>query len=202
MIVRQALNRTFLFLTLLVIVFPTYSSSQTGNRSVVSSGPAATPFSAVGAQARRDQLAKIPELIGDPDPNARMANLETILNTHDSIMVQTALRLAFRSDDANLRALAMRAYIETVKEVTFEIAPPSQWTQQYEAIRDDQRSKDQFFNTHPGMRSAEHASFRFHLSFNAYNRLQSSGEAEVSGNGSSLYNYRRPSVIQNKTARF
>jgi hypothetical protein len=97
-------------------------------------------------------------------------------------MVQTALRLAFRSDDADLRALAMRAYIETLKEVTFDIILPDEWAQQYDAVKYDQRSKDQLFNSHPAIRSAEQSSFRFHLSFNAYNRLLSSGEVNVSGN--------------------
>jgi hypothetical protein len=141
--------------------------------------PPAAPFSAASAQARRDQLARIPELIGDPDPNARMANLETILNTHDSIMIQTALRLAFRSDDADLRALAMRAYIETLKEVTFDIILPEEWAQQYETVKFDQRGKDQLFRTYPALGSAEHIGFKIQLSFNSYNRLQSSGEVKV-----------------------
>jgi hypothetical protein len=179
---RMVVCHRRLLVSALLSLSPLFALSQNGSRTTAPTATPATPFSAAAAQARRDQLAKIPELIGDPDPNARMANLETILNTHDSIMIQTALRLAFRSDDADLRALAMRAYIETLKEVTFDIILPDEWARQYDAVKYDQRSKDQLFNSHPAIRSAEQSSFRFHLSFNAYNRLLSSGEVNVSGN--------------------
>ncbi len=54
-------------------------------------------------------MARVSEVLSDPDPNARAAGLEAILDSGDATRIQMALRLAFQSDDSNLRALALRA---------------------------------------------------------------------------------------------
>jgi len=137
--------------------------------------PPAAPISTAAAQARRDQLAKIPELLADPDPNMRIANMEAILATNDSTMIQVALRLAFQSDDVNLRSLAMRAYIASAKELTFDILVPDNIKSQYDAVQFDSRSKDQFFSTYRYMQKLEQLGFRDHLVFQRYSRTDSTG---------------------------
>lgn len=178
---RMVARHRLLLVSALLSLSPLFAASQNGNRTNAPTAIPATPFSAAAAQARRDQLAKIPELIGDPDPNARLANLETILNTHDSIMIQTALRLAFRSDDVNLRALAMRAYIETLKEVTFDIIPPAEWMQQYEAVKFDQRGREELFRTYEALKSLDRLDFKLHLTFKRYSRFESTGYIQFPG---------------------
>jgi len=164
-----------LLLSALVLVTPFLAGSQTTRHAAGPSAPAASTVSTEAAQARRDQLAKIPELLADPDPNARIANMEGILATNDSTMIQVALRLAFQSDDVNLRSLAMRAYIASVKELTFDIAVPDAVKSQYDAVQFDPRSKDEFFRSYSYMQKLEQLGFRDHLVFQRYSRTESTG---------------------------
>ena len=71
---------------------------------------------------RRDELAKVDELLADPDPLTRLVNMEAIVREGNSLKVQRAIRLAVTSEDRDLRALGMKAFIARTDEVTFELA--------------------------------------------------------------------------------
>jgi hypothetical protein len=159
----------------LLLLSPFFASSQTSSRQAAPAVAPTRPLSTAAAQARRDQLAKIPELLADPDPNQRLANMEAILDTNDSIMIQLALRAAFQSDDVNLRSLAMRAYIASAKELTFDLLVPGTVKSQFDAVQFDPRGKSEFFNTYSYMSLLENVGFKDHLVFQRYSRTDSTG---------------------------
>lgn len=161
----------------LFLASPLLAVSQNAPRSAPSAPPA-QPLSTAAAQARRDQLARIPELLADPDPNARVANMEAILNTNDATMIQLALRLAFQSDDANLRSLAMRAYIANLKELTFDILLPDEVARQYEAVQNDPRKVAEFYKAYPYVQSLANSGFKAQLTFPGYSRSESTGDIQ------------------------
>ena len=72
--------------------------------------------------ARRDSLAKVDEMLNDPDPVQRLVNMETIVREGDSLKVQRAIRIAVTSDDSALRGLAMKAFIARTGEITFALS--------------------------------------------------------------------------------
>ena len=163
-------------LSALLLLSPLIASPQTTKRQPAP--PATTAASTTAAaQARRDQLAKIPELLADPDPNQRIANLEAILDSNDSTMIQIALRLAFQSDDANLRSLAMRAYIAGTNELTLDVTVPDQISSQYEAAQNDPDKNKiaSFRRTYHYMECLERIGFKVHLTFPNYSTKSSSG---------------------------
>jgi hypothetical protein len=175
---RTVFRHRLILVSALLLVAPLFADSQSARRpaaTTTSATPSGTALSAATAQARRDQLAKIPELLADPDPNARIASMEAILDTNDATMIQLALRLAFQSDDANLRSLAMRAYIASAKELTFDILVPDTVKSQYDAVQFDSRSKDEFFRSYSYMQKLEQLGFRDHLVFQRYSRTESTG---------------------------
>lgn len=174
-ITRKIYRHRCLPVSAFLIFSALFAASQNTRRPVASTAPTTNPLSGSAAQARRDQLAKIPELLADPDPNARVANMEGILNTNDATMIQTALRLAFRSDDANLRSLALRAYIANMKELTFDVLVPAQVERQYEAVQDDPSKRDAFFKSYNYIRYLESAGFKAKLVFIRYNSTDSTG---------------------------
>jgi hypothetical protein len=165
----------------LLVLAPLLAVGQSARRQAPPAAPDTRPFSAAAAQARRDQLAKIPELLADPDPNARLANLESIMATNDATMIPLALRLAFQSDDANLRALAMRAYIANLKEVTFDMLLPAQVVRLYEAAQNDPHRTDELFQTYSYLRYLAGAGFKVHLVFTRYNSAEPTGEVRLNG---------------------
>jgi hypothetical protein len=95
--------------------------------------PAAAP--AFSAQERHDQLARVQEMLTDPDPLMRQANLEAIVKTGDQAQIRIALKIAFASDDKELRALAMRAYLAAAKQIVFEIKLPAQLQKAYDNVK-------------------------------------------------------------------
>lgn len=75
-----------------------------------------------GAQQRRDELARVQELVTDPDPLQRLANFEEIAASGDAVKLQTAIRIAMTSRDTALRGLAFRAYLAGVRRLTLRMA--------------------------------------------------------------------------------
>jgi hypothetical protein len=172
---RTAPRYPLLLVSALLLVSPPLAVSRNAAHLAP---PTKLLFQAAG-QARRDQLARIPELLADPDPNARTANMEAILKTNDATMIQMALRLAFQSDDANLRSLAMRAYIANLKELTFDIVLPAQVEQQYEAVQDAPQKSAEFLKTYPYVGALVQLGFKVHLKFLRYNSSEPTGDVQT-----------------------
>lgn len=179
-------RNNILLASALLLFSPLCAVSQGYHPAARTTAPTALPTTALStaaAQARRDQLAKIPELLADPDPNARVANMEAILATNDATMIQLALRLAFKSDDANLRSSAMRAYIANLKGISFDILLPAGMSRQYEAVQGDQHGTEELFKTYPYVRFLAGAGLKIHLTFTRYNSSESTGDLQVLGHG-------------------
>jgi len=94
--------------------------------------PAARRDDPLAIAARRDDLAKVKEMLSDRDPLMRLANLEAILNSGDALRIQVALRFAFQTDDADLHALAMRAYVASHKQIQLNIHLPAEVQKQFD----------------------------------------------------------------------
>jgi hypothetical protein len=75
--------------------------------------------------------------------------MEAILATHDATRIQVAERLGFRSDDPNLRSLALRAYLENVKKISFAIELPPAVQAQADAAQSDPDLLKAFNNKFP-----------------------------------------------------
>ena len=130
--------------------------------------------------ARRDELAKVQELLGDPDPLMRLSNMEAIVNSGDGLRIQIALRTALSGDDPALRGLATRAYIATTQQVDFDIKLPPAIQKQYDAAEGDQ-SKLAPILRNVEVREASAAGFHFRLVFKDYTISQSSGTVAAEG---------------------
>jgi len=74
------------------------------------------------AQQRRDDLARVRELVNDPDPLQRIPNFEEIIAEGDTVKLQIAIRAALTSNDAMLRGLAFRAYMGGVRRFLADLA--------------------------------------------------------------------------------
>jgi hypothetical protein len=172
---RTAPRYPLLLVSALLLVSPLLAVTQ----NAAHLAPPDNLLSQAAGQARHDQLAKIPELLADPDPNARAANMEAILKTNDATMIQMALRLAFQSDDPNLRSLAMRAYIANLKELSFDIALPDQIAHQYEAVQDDPQKSAEFLRTYPYVGAIAQLGFKVHLKFLRYNSSEPTGDVQT-----------------------
>lgn len=99
-------------------------------------------------QARRDQLAKIQEMLGgEPDPLMRLANMEAIVASGDQTQIRLAVRMALASDDKDLRALAFRAYLASARELVFSITLPDAIQKKYDAVRNSPDDLRAFYET-------------------------------------------------------
>jgi hypothetical protein len=151
---------------------------------------ASLPASAALAQTgqlspaeRRDQLAKVQEMLADPDPLLRLANMEAIVNSGDFLKLQVALRSALSSDDADLRGLAMRAYMATRQEATFDILLPPAVQRQYDATGEDPDAKKALAAKNVYLPSLEASAFRIQLKFSDFEFGKARGTVESGNKG-------------------
>ncbi len=127
------------------------------------------------SQARQEELAKVQEMLSDPDPNARLANMEDIVNSGDPTRLQLALRIVFHSDDQNMRALGVRAYIATLHEITFEIQLPAQTQRQYDEAQGDEDKMNLLLKQYPYLNVFASIGFRIRVIFSKYDITKSGG---------------------------
>jgi hypothetical protein len=82
------------------------------------------PVKRVDPLARRDQLAEVSQKLADPDPDARTSYMESVVSSGDTTLIQKAISVALRSDDASLHNLALRAYMASIHEIIFTVNLP------------------------------------------------------------------------------
>jgi hypothetical protein len=140
----------------------------------------------IPAQSRREELAKLQEMLSDPDPNARLAYLEEIVKTDDVTKIQSALRIVFQSDDQHMRALAVRAYIASFKELTFDLQLQPEIQRQYDDAQADPAKGKELLKKFPYIEFLSKQGFRLRLVFGTYDISSSGGIVSGSslGNGS------------------
>jgi hypothetical protein len=95
------------------------------------------------------QLRDVDIKMTDPDPDKRIGYLETFVAEGNARKIERATRIALAARDENVRAFAFRAYLATMKSVTFDILLTPQERRQIEEERGGRR------NTLP--RQLEHA---------------------------------------------
>jgi hypothetical protein len=139
--------------------------------------PAASAKKSVDASERRDELAKVNEIMASRDPLMRLAGLEEIINSGDALRTQVALRLAFQSDDADLHALAMRGYIASRKEIILDIQLPAAVQKQYDDTLVDVEKRQAFFSgdAHYYISQLAQQGFRVHYVFSKYDVSNTTG---------------------------
>lgn len=91
------------------------------------------------AADRREELAQVRERMGDPDPLMRLAYLEELAASQDQTAILLALRYALASDDAELRAMALRLYVANTKSLDLKVLPAQELRQ---LATDPQANKD------------------------------------------------------------
>ena len=162
--------------------------------SVIAASPALAQQGSAGPQARRDELAKVQEALADPDPMQRLANMEAIVRRGDPVQTELAIRTAFASDDAELRGLAMRAFIAAAGEITFDIALPADQQREREAAPANRLRTRESQHESAYVRRLELQSFKLHLTISSYDFPQANGTAEAAA--------RRPASFVIKGSQF
>lgn len=143
---------------------------------------------------RRDELAKVQEALGDPDPMQRLANMEAIVKRGDPLQNQVAIRTAFASDDPDLRGLGMQALFASVGEITFEITLPADAQREYDTSRADERKPRRSRAEDRYVGHLQRGSFRLHLVLDRYVFPQGTGTVAESSH--------RPASFVIKGSRF
>lgn len=151
----------------------------TGLICLLASGALAQTNATSSPAERRDQIAKVQEMLADPDPLMRLANMEAIVNSGDPLKLEVALRTALSSDDVELRGLAMRAYLATRKEITFDIVLPPPIEKQVDAARFDSTALRNLGGKYDFLGHVLSVSSKFHLVFKEYAFAQDRGTVEA-----------------------
>ena len=116
-------------------------------------------------------------MLADPDPLMRLTNIEAIVKSGDTLKLQVALRIALTGEDKELRGLALRAYLASRKEITFEVTLPSNVQAQLDASRSDPIAERAFRVKYPYVAYVAQYASRFQLSFPDYAFAQDRGTA-------------------------
>jgi len=136
---------------------------------------------AAAAQVRRDELARVLELVADPDPLQRVANMEAIIATHDAMKIQIAIKSAFASDDAQMRQMAMRAYMASISKLIFDIKLPDQDQKQWESFENDRSQEDGFIRNHGYINGARKLNFQLILTVKNFSITANRGSYDIVG---------------------
>lgn len=81
----------------------------------------ALPAVAQTGLSRQEELARVLDLVNDPNPQQRIENFERLVSEGDAIKLQIAIGSAISSDDAVLRGLAFRAYLASTPRIMLEM---------------------------------------------------------------------------------
>jgi hypothetical protein len=133
----------------------------------------APSFAQSSPQARREELAKVQEMLSDPDPLMRLANMEAIVTSGDGLKTMLAIRTAFASDDADLRGLALRAYLATHKDLTFTVSLPPAVEKQFDTATPN--TLHELIKQFPYVARLNNIAFRFQLAVKDYTLGQDAG---------------------------
>jgi hypothetical protein len=140
----------------------------------------------VKVEATRAELAKIQEDLADPDPLRRIAVIKTVAESHDTVKIDFALKIALGSDDAALRSIALRAYMATKKELGFSVlSPPNIQKRIDAAVNGEPAEIDELIKQYPYLTlTGVQPGLGFGL--RNYDMSKTSGTANVNGNDTSF----------------
>jgi len=127
------------------------------------------------AQARRDELAKVGEMMADPDRLMRLAYLEEIVESGDANRIDIAVKIAVSSDDPQLRGVAMRAYFASQKQIAFDVKLPPQVQKKYDAADEDKKKIDELIVQYPYIQFVRAAGFKIRLQFKEFDFKKGQG---------------------------
>lgn len=125
---------------------------------------------------RADEFSKARERLADPNSDRRLAAMEAILKSGDGTLIDNVLQFALVSDDPNVRALAFRAYIASVKQFTFLIQLPPNIQRELDAVSGDpNKFSNEFSRKYPGVYYYAMAGLRFTLRLKEYDLSRNQG---------------------------
>lgn len=91
--------------------------------------------------ARAGELQTWREQCNDPDPDLRLAYIETAIRSEDVPIQRICIRQALESDNADIRNLGLRAAMVSVKRITFSLEMPNKLIAAYKAAGGDERKQ-------------------------------------------------------------
>ena len=146
-------------------------------------------------QQRRAELAKVQEMINDPDPLTRLVNMETIVEEGDALKVQIAIRTAMTSDDRDLRSLAMKAFIARLSEVTFAMSGDPKDVNDLQRASSDQARNEILHRRNNFLKHLDSAKFTQKFIFRKFDLKTGKGEVAREGYTTQAYHWRNVAVI-------
>ena len=117
------------------------------------------------------------EQLSDPDPLLRLAYMEDILASGDTLRMRIAMRTAFAGDDPDLRALALRGYLAGHKEFTFDITLPPAMQKALDSRTPS--NAQELSRQYPMLSVLSSWSKRVHLELTEFNFADSSGQIKA-----------------------
>jgi hypothetical protein len=103
--------------------------------------------------------------------------MESIIDSGDTTRIQSALRIVFHSDDPNMRSLGIRAYVASLKELTFDAQLPPQVQRQYDDAQGETEKLKDIFSRYPYVQILAGSALRIHVVFSKYEITNGAGVA-------------------------
>jgi hypothetical protein len=129
---------------------------------------------------RRDDLARVQELVNDPDPLQRIANFEDIVAENDASKLQIAIQTAMTGNDATLRGLAFRAFIGGVPRFVADMKLDPALQKKVDAVSPDQHRKE--FGSVTGLLNLLGTGMRVDIKIDEFDVRSGRGQASFSYN--------------------
>lgn len=127
-------------------------------------------------QQRHDELARAQEMLGDPDPLARLAMMESLVASGDATATYVALRAALSSDDPAMRNLAMRTWIAGLKRLNLSVVLPGDLQKQADAALLDPKVGTDFYRRTPWLEAWSRRAFQVSLGFTEVDVAKNTGK--------------------------
>lgn len=100
-------------------------------------------------QARAASLQTWREQCSDPDPDLRLAYVESAIASKDASVQRICIRLALQSDNADIRNLGLRAAIAAIPQITFMPTMPKSLEAELRKGADDDNFMSKVKNSSP-----------------------------------------------------
>lgn len=127
------------------------------------------------AQRAEDIRRAVAQITDEADPIRRLTNLEAIVQSGDATIIRVALKAAFTGNDAELKALAMRAYLASIKQLNFQIQLSPTLQKEYEQASSSADKFQEFSNRNQLVGLIARSNFQFTLAISEYQLSSNSG---------------------------
>lgn len=108
--------------------------------------PAFSAEDASNVQARAGAVQTWREQCADPDPDLRLAYIESAIASNDASVQRICIRLALQSDNADIRNLGLRAALVSVPQITFATTMPRSLENDLKHAAGDEKKLNNIYN--------------------------------------------------------